>query len=181
MGLSLDSPRGYFVDTGAVIPIYVVGGDPHDDEYAADTLRRFSARIKDRKDWNDWHVRSAWAGSHLSARLGDFRSALRQLKSAWGHLRYNGLEREFVAATLDRCQLMCRGVEPRGDSPAKAQELIQICLDRPNLPEPLSERLEAMHHVLEYRPEDAFKELVDCRRSFIAPVPGAMAERIGAK
>ncbi len=41
--------------------------------------------------------------------------------------------------------------------------------------------MKAMHHVLEYRPEDAFQELVDCRRSFIAPVPGAMAERIGAK
>ncbi len=136
-------------------PIYV-GGDPHHDGYAVATLEQFSERIKGRRDWNDWHTRSTWSGSHLSARLGDFRSARRQLKRAWASLRYNGLERELVAATLDRCQLMCRGFELRGDSPEKARKLIQVCLDRPSLPEPLEERLKVMHHVLEHRPEDAF-------------------------
>ncbi len=134
------------------------------------------------QDWAEMHTRSAWAGSHLSARRGDFRGALRQIKSAWTQLRYNGLAREFVAATLDRCQLICRGVEPRGDSPDDALKLITACLaQRADLSHDHRRGLKAMQHVLEYRPEDAFQELVDCRRSFIAPVPGAMAERIGAK
>lgn len=181
MGAALDSPRGYFVDTGAVVPIYVVGGDPDHDEYARETFRMFAGRIKGLKGWNDMRTRAAWAGAHLSARLGDYPRARRQLKSAWIQLRANGLARELVAATLDRCQLICRGVEPRGDSPEVALELIEICQQRPDLDEPLIERLDAMHSVLEHRPEHAFRELVDCRRSFIAPVPGAMAERIGAK
>ncbi len=87
---------------------------------------------------------------------------------------------EYVAATFDRCQLICRGVEPRGDSPELALELIETCRRRPDLDDPLEERLDAMKNVLELRPEHAYRELVDCRRSFIAPVPGAMAERIGA-
>ncbi len=181
LGVSLDAPRGYFHDSGAVIPIYIIGGDPEHDEYAMETFRRFSERIKGGKDWAEMNTRTAWAGTHLSARRGDFRSALRQIKSAWTQLRYNGLPREFVAATLDRCQLICRGVEPRGDSPDKALELIETCSQRPDLNDALKERLKAMKSVLEVRPEHAFSELVDCRRSFIAPVPGAMAERIGAK
>ena len=36
-------------------------------------------------------------------------------------------------------------------------------------------------HTNQSVPENAFEELVAFRRSFIAPVPGAMAERIGAK
>lgn len=126
-------------------------------------------------------TRAAWAGTHLSARRGNFRSALARIKSAWTQLRYTGLAREFVAATLDRCQLICRGVEPRGDSPEKALQLIKTCAQRPDLTDALKERLKAMKSVLEIRPENAFAELVDCRRSFIAPVPGAMAERIGAQ
>ncbi len=181
MGLSLDAPRGYYYDSGALIAVYIVGGDPEHDAYAEESFRLFSERIKGQKDWAEMHTRSAWAGTHLSARRGDFRGARRQIKRAWTQLRYNGLARELVAATLDRCQLICRGVEPRGDSPEVALELIKTCSQRPDLDDGLKERLQAMRSVLEVRPEHAFSELVDCRRSFIAPVPGAMAERIGAK
>ncbi len=38
-----------------------------------------------------------------------------------------------------------------------------------------------MEHVLEVQPHNAFDELSSFRRSFLAPVPGAMAERMGAK
>ncbi len=179
MNLSLDSPRGYFLDCGALLPIFVMGGDPEDDEAARAVLRDFAGRIHGVKGWGDMLARSLWAGSHLSARLGDFRTALRQIKSAWIRLRQDGMARELVAATLDRCQLICRGVEHRADSPELALELIAACR-RPHLGEALSERLDAMESVLEVRPEHAFRELVDCRRSFVAPVPGAMAERIGA-
>ncbi len=180
MGLSLDAPRGYFLDCGAIQPIYVIGGDPENDDYAAATLRLFAGRIKGLKDWVDMNTRSAWSGAHLSARQGDFKSARRQFKSAWTQLRYNGLAREILAATLDRCQLLCRGVEPRGRAPEEALKLIAVCRQRPDLDDGHRERLDAMKSILEIRPEHAFRELVDCRRSFIAPVPGAMAERIGA-
>ena len=124
----------------------------------------------------------AWSGSHLSARQGDYRRARRQIKSACVQLRYQGLAREYVAATVDRCQLICRGVEPRGDSPDTARELITACRGhRADLSDAHREGLKEMQHVLEVRPHNAFDELVGFRRSFIAPVPGAMAERIGAK
>ncbi len=180
MDLSLDSPRGYFLDTAAMMSSYVIGGDPEDDDHAVDSLRMFLERIKGRKDWNYMRTRAGWTACHLSARRGDFKSARRQIQSAWTQLRYNGLPRELVAATLDRCQLICRGVEPRGDSPDVALGLVETCLKHPKMTDGLNERLKAMISVLEVRPEHAFKELVDCRRSFIAPVPGAMAERIGA-
>ncbi len=179
-GLSLDSPRGYFLDCGAILPIYVIGGDPEHDDLAFAILRDFAERIKGLRGWAGMHTRSAWAGAQLSARQGDYRRSRQLFKRAWIQLRHDGLAREYVAATLDRCQLICRGVEPRGDSPELALELIETCRRRPDLDGPLSERLDAMKNVLEVRPEDAFRELVDCRRSFIAPVPGAMAERIGA-
>ncbi len=180
-GLSLDSPRGYFLDTSAMIPIYLIGGDPRHDEYADASLRSFLERIKGRKDWNDMRIRSAWSGCHLSARLGDFRSARRRIKSACIQLRYVGLAREFVAATVDRCQLMCRSVEPRGDSPADALELITACRRHPKITDAHDEGLDEMQTVLKKKPHNAFEELVGFRRSFVAPVPGAMAERIGAK
>lgn len=180
MGLSLDSPRGYFHDAGALFPIFVIGGDSKHDVYAEASLRLFFERIKNRKGWNAMRTRGVWSGAHLSARKGDFKSALRQAKRAWIQLQDNGLAREFVAVTLDRCQLICRGVEPWGDSPDKARSLIQICYRRPDVTGIHREGLEAMMKVLDKRPENAFPELVDFRRSFIAPVPGAMAERIGA-
>ncbi|MCP3964691.1 MAG: hypothetical protein GY719_43240 [bacterium] len=181
MELSLDSPRGYFLDTAAFLAIYVAGGDPRHDEYAATCFRDFSERIKGRKDWNDMNTRSAWSGGHLSARLGDFRRAGRQLKSAWIQLRYNGLARELVAATVDRCQLICRGIEPRWQAPENAIELIDTCLTRQDLTDDHRRGLKEMKGVLDDWPENAFEELVGFRRSFIAPVPGVMAERIGVR
>ena len=179
--LSLDSPRGYFLDTAAFLAIYVAGGDPSHDEHAVASLRDFADRVKGHKNWNDMHTRAAWAGGHLSARLGDVRRAGRQLKSAWIQLRYNGLAREFVAATVDRCQLLVRGVEPRWQAPETAVELIDTCLTRQDLTDDHRRGLKEMRHILEYRPENAFEELVRFRRSFIAPVPGVMAERIGVE
>ncbi len=181
MGLSLDSPRGFFLDCAAVLPIYVMGGDPEHDAFALACLRDFAERIKGLKDWNDMNTRSAWAAAHLHARQGDFRNARRLLKSAWLQLRHNGLAREYVAATIDRCQLICRGVEPRGDAPDVALALVDACLrHRTDLDDLHREGLEEMRHVLEVRPHNAFRELVAFRRAFVAPVPGAMAERMGA-
>ena len=133
-----------------------------------------------RNDWGDMHTRSAWSGAHLSARQGKFRRARRQLKSSWIQLRYDGLTRELVAATVDRCEFMCRGVEPRVDAPDVAQDLIGVCLkQRSDMSEAQREGLGEMLRVHARWPENAFEELVGFRRSFIAPVPGAMAERIG--
>ncbi len=45
----------------------------------------------------------------------------------------------------------------------------------------LREGMEEMVAVLEDYPESAFDRLVDFRRSFIAPVPGLLGERMGCR
>ncbi len=54
------------------------------------------------------------------------------------------------------------------------------CLDRrADLPAALRERLVQLRIDLKKYPEDSFKLLGECRRSFIAPVPGLLGERMG--
>ncbi len=180
--LSLSSPRGFFLDAAAFIPIFVAGGDPQHDTLGSNLLDAFDKRIRGLRDWGDMRTRMIWARGHLSARLGDMRSARRQLKAAYVQLLAGGLPREAVAATIDFSQLVCRGVEPRGDTPDLAGALIDRCLQlRSDLCEDHRDGLEIMQEVLDLRPESAFRELVGLRRSFVAPVPGVMVERIEAR
>lgn len=180
--MSLGSPRGFFLDAAAFIPIFVAGGDPRHDELGKDCLDAFEQRIKGLRDWGDVHTRMTWARGHLSARLGDMRRARRQLKAAYVRLLAEGLPREAVAATIDLSQLVCRGVEPRGDTPEVARQLIGRCLaGRPDLSEDHRRGLTTVQGVLARHPEAAFHEMVSLRRSFVAPIPGAMVERIEAR
>ncbi len=176
--MSLSSPRGYFLDTAAFIAVYLRGGDLDQDRLAAQSLSDFGQRIKGRRGWRNMRTRSNWTQAHIDARLGNLKYAHRHFEGAWGQLLENGLPREATACTLDRCILLCRRGEPYGENSRTALRLIDRCLrDRPDLTALHREGFGKMQDVLRRHPENAFRELVAFRRSFIAPVPSVMAER----
>ncbi len=180
--VSLTSPRGYFVDTAAFIPIYVGGGDPEHDAMGSALLAAFDQRIKGERGWGDWTTRRLWADVHLQARLGDFDRALPLMRRAFGRLLADGLPREVMAATLDFGQLRCRAGMPSPRNWKAAIKLTELCLDRrPDLAAGHHDGLGEILEVLADYPESAFDQMVELRRSFIAPVPGVMAERIGPR
>ncbi len=118
--------------------------------------------------------------AQAGARLGDFDAARRLFRRAYFRLLADGLAREAVAVTLDYAQLLCRGRDlPWGRNSELAAGVIERCRERRG-------DLGACHHeilaevlrVLEVYPESAFDLMVGARRSFIAPVPGVMAERL---
>ncbi len=178
--VSLTSPRGFFVDSPAFIAIFVAGGDPRHDEHGSALLAGFDRRIRGLRGWGDWLTRRLWAGAHLKARLGDYAGALRMFRRAYARLLADGLAREAVAVALDYGQLLCRGRDlPWGRNSEKASRVIERCRDRRgDLGAGHREILAEVLRVLDEYPESAFDVMVSGRRSFIAPVPGVMAERL---
>lgn len=178
--ISLDSPRGFFHDTIACIVIYIVGGDPSHDALARQHLDGISRRIEGRKDWKPAHTRLFWANAHVLARLGEVQQAGEQMDAAFRRILKDGLLREALGATLDHALLKCRPSALRNDSLHAAQLAIGRCLDkRADLADDHRTQLKEMKRVLKRQPEDAFRVLRDFRRSFIAPVPSGLADRIG--
>ena len=177
--LSLDSPRGYFHDNVSCLAIYAAGGGRRQDALALAHVDRVLERIRGLDGWKVLRTRSCWVKGHLHARLGDLRRARTQLERAQVRLLTEGLLREAVAVVLDNAQLRCRHPEPRGDNLLSAQLAVAACLKRPDLTDKHRRGLEEMAKVLEKHPEKAFDELGAFRRSFIAPVPGILGERIG--
>ena len=178
---SLEAPRGFFLDTPALIAIYVGGGDACHDLQALEHLEHFEARIRGRRRWKAVRTRLFWVKGHLYARTGDMRRSRLCLERAQTRLIAEGLAREAVAVTLDLAQLRCRQWQPWGGNEAEAQRLISRCLKgRSDLKPEHREGLEHLRDVvLSKYPESAFTELCAFRRSFIAPVPGVLSERIG--
>ncbi len=181
--VDLSSPRGFFVDTPAFITIYVAGGDPRHDLLGGELLAAFDQRIQGERGWGDWLTRRIWAGAQLKARLGDFRGALPMFRRAYTRLLADGLGREAVAAGLDLGQLLCRGDDlPWGRNAETATQVMKRCRDRrPDLAAAHRDGLAEVLKVLDKYPESAFDAMVALRRSFIAPVPGVMVERIGRR
>ncbi len=180
--VDLASPRGFFVDSPALIAVFAGGGDPQDDALGSALLAAFEQRIKGLRGWGDWTARRMWADAHLQARLGRFECALPLMRRAYLRLLAGGLPREAVAVTLDLGQLYCRAGLPSARNWKAAKAALERCLARrADLPEAHRTGLGAILDVLEHYPESAFEEMVQLRRSFIAPVPGVMAERIGPR
>lgn len=177
--LSLDSPRGFFLDMAACIGVYVGGGDPAHDARALEILDALSARIAELK-WKDARTRVAWVRGHLEARMGNVTRASNLLEVACRKLLVDGLPREVTAAVLDFGQLKCRPSNLREDNVRTAVRWIERCLDqRDDLSDDHRRGLKEMAKVLRYSPECGFDELGTFRRSFVAPVPGLLGERIG--
>ncbi len=170
-----------FVDTGAFIPIIVAGGDPEHDQLASALLAAFDQRIKGQRNWGEWTTRRTWADVHLQARMGHFGRARTLARRAYVRLLADGLAREAAAAALDLGQLLCRRGLPSARDWRAAVDVTDRCVKRrPDLAPLHREGFAEILKVLEDYPESAFDQMVALRRSFIAPVPGVMAERMGA-
>lgn len=179
--LSLDSPKGYFLDTVACTAVFIRGGGLRHDAAALGHLDELRARLRGHDGWNAVHTRSFWARGHFQARQGDVRRADVCLETALDRLSVKGLDREVLAASLDRAQLRCRPAEVlRADNLTMARTTLAKCLrTRPELGEDHKKGLAEMVKILQDDPDVAFRELGAFRRSFVAPVPGQLGERIG--
>ena len=143
-------------------------------------LDGISRRIEGRKGWKPAHTRLFWANAHVLARLGEVQRAGEQMGAAFHRILADGLLREALGATLDHVLLKCRPSALRNDSLNTAQRAIDRCLDkRADLADDHRKQLNEMKRVLMRTPGDAFRVLRDFRRSFIAPVPSGLADRIG--
>ena len=180
--LSLDSPQGFFEETCSLIVITLRGGDPEHDQAALGLLEKLSQRIKGLRGWRHVRSRWIWARGQVRARQGDIALARKDLETAFQRHLTAGLPREAVATSLDVAQLLCRRDDPWGENAASARREVGRCLARrTDLPETLREGLVEMQNVLKRHAHVALRELVAFRRSFIATIPGVMAERLGKK
>ncbi len=179
--LSLDSPRGLFLDSIALLAVYLRGGGLADDKVALKYLKRFQKRIQGVRHWQDVRTRVRWTEAHVQARLGNVHRAQQLMASALGDLLENGLTREAVNGTLDFGQLKCRGPEPLDREIDDTLKAIETCLaKRSDLTEENRRELEELKDtVLPRFPEDAVTVLRRVRKSFRSPVPPRLAERIG--
>lgn len=178
--ISLDSPRGFFDDTMACLAIYVRGGGERDDAAALKHLEAFLERIRRLDEWQSTRIRHCWVEGLIHARMGNMRTAVRRMERAVARLLVDGEGREALAATIDYAQLKTRPKALRDDSLRTARRAIDRCLNlRADLPERQRKRLAKMEYLVRRHPEDAFRALGDFRRSFVAPVPSVLDERIG--
>jgi hypothetical protein len=90
-----------------------------------------------------------------------------------------------TACGVDVAQIRCRKAADPTLAPLDAnvgiarRALVKSLETRPDLDEDYRSGLKTMIGVLDDWPENAFDELGAFRRSFIAPVPSGLAERIG--
>ncbi len=103
------------------------------------------------------------------------------MASALGNLLEKGLAREAVTGTLDFGQLKCRSSEPLDRDVDATLMAVNACLEkRADLTEEHRRELkEISSKVLPRFPENAVTVLRRVRKSFVAPVPPRLAERIG--
>lgn len=180
LDLSLESPRHFFHDAIAFLAIFNAGGEPRHDEITLGFLDRFDERIRGAAGWQLVRGRKYWAEGHLHARRGDVVRARKRLERGQRKLLAGGYRREVVASAIDVAQLRMRMEEPTDDNVRFARRLLAKCIaERPDLSDDQRRGLREMDLVLARYPENAFEELGRFRRSFVAPVPSGLAERIG--
>jgi hypothetical protein len=183
--LDLSSPRGYFLDALAMLAVFLRGATPEHDRRVLHRLGLFRIRIQHVRDWGVVRVCLRWIEGQLLARLGDMGTAIERLDIVRRYLLEHGPVRQAVAVTLDLCLIYCRHADGYGENYRTVKSMIRVCWRL--LPEEatgeeamLRAGLGRLLEVLEDNPEEqTFDALVDLRSSFMVPVRGIVAERLG--
>lgn len=180
MELSLDSPRGYFLDTLGLIACFLQGhAERRYVERALRVIQRFRPRLKGRRDASVVRTRYRWLEGQLYARLGDFRKAIDRLDRVRGDLSRDAPAKHLVAVTADLGLVLARRVHDV--SRRRILTLLRACKARLQDEPEMKKRV---HWVIQQASRDnekAHAALLRLRTSFIVPVPGIVVELPGGR
>lgn len=170
--LSLDSPRGYFLDAVAFIACFLERGDKDDAQRALDHVQRFKARLNGLKEprWVSVRTRISWVEGAAFAMLGDKRKAGDHLESVRKDLLATGPDKHAAAVSLDEMQLLAR--TPSETNVRAQRRLVSVVLSKLKLEQGLMRRFKKLEELLVSKPENAPRAIANLRRAVRAPVPG---------
>ncbi len=107
--MSLNTPRGYFMDGIAFIACFLQrGAERQQIEKALDYLNRFRERLEGVRGWKDVRIGLAWVQGQLHGLLGDSKTAYRCLERVTRTLRKTGPVRHWFAVNIDQLQLYAK-------------------------------------------------------------------------
>lgn len=187
--ISLDSPRGLFLELLALVADVLRGGSADDDQLALECVESFRSDLKGTR-MTDVLARTSHVEGLVRARLGgkrNFRIARERLEGATVKLRRHGTPLDALAGALDAAQFRCRphpnakegeAFFPTATNLRTAKRWLQRCGDRSDLGEH-KEALDDLVGVLEDQPETAFAAIGSYREKLGAPVAALLGERIG--
>ncbi len=190
LAISLDSPRGFFLELLALVSDVLRGGKAYDDELAQHGLEYFRGRIKG-TEMADVLARLTHVEGLVYARLGgksNFRAARDRLDGAAAKLVNHGAPIDALAGALDAAQFRCRAHPnakyddlhfPSGNNLRIAKRLLQKCAERSDLGPGHQKGIAALLNVFKHRPEDAFANIGAFRETLDAPVAALLGDRIG--
>ena len=176
MLVSLDAPRGYFLDAIAFVACFLEASQSRRlDRQALELLERFGERLKGLKGWNEVRDRLRWVEGQLHARLGHPRGARGRLERARKAHVYGAPHRWALAIGIDHALTYCRCESPEIylDS---ILGVMEECRDRLNLEPELRQRLAQFLDQVAKASWRVGELLEEFRRSFVVPVPGLLVE-----
>ncbi len=175
--------RGYLRDTTSYVGIFLRGAEPSADRWVQGHLERFKKRLAVSGDWAEVRTYLRWLEGLVEARGGDYKRAIERLDRVRRRFLKTGPTRVAVAVTADLAMVYSRSRGLHQQTIDAISPILSRCLQSP--PQPLGTELrlglEQVSEVLDDRPESVFDALVALRSSFLAPIPGILAERIGGR
>ncbi len=173
--MSLDAPRGYFMDGVAFVACFLQrGAERRHLEQAMDGLVRFRQRLEGVRGWSDVRVRLAWVQGQLHARLGDSKSAYRKLERARRGLSKSGPVRHWFAVSIDLLQLYAKRNNDLNLSAIR--RILVSCRQRKDLDPGMRKRLKKARKVADSSYANRRAAFAWLRTTFIVPVPGLIEE-----
>lgn len=171
--LDLSSPRGYFLDTLALLGWYLKKNTrPRRYRVAAEILTRFQERLKGLRGWTDVRIRKSWVEGQIYGHLGEWRKAADLLETARRALLGSGPPRHAVGVTFDLCQLYARRINDV--SMRAVQRMLGVCRRQRALDREMRRRMKHLVKHVSWYPERVPLFLAGCRNAFIVPVPGLL-------
>ena len=179
--LSLETPRGYFMDAVAMVGCFLQHGAERRHYQAArahlDAFRDRLKGIKD-KDWLEVRDRLRWVLALIDAWLGHPRRARACLERVRAkHIRHSP-HRYALAIAVDEALVYCLHLPEVHIRSIRA--ILAACKRDLKLEPEIRQNLRQAARRLGETSWRAREILVGLRRSFLVPVPGLLTERVSA-